>query len=57
MRRIERLCFLYFSTIPISLVTSETLGVWDRWQTKYLTDELDIPTSFRHLQRILKDGC
>jgi hypothetical protein len=35
------------------MVISETLGV--KSLAKCLTEELDIPISFRHLQRILKD--
>ena len=39
--------------IPIFLVISETRSL--RSLAKCLTEELDIPISFKHLQRILKD--
>ena len=50
----KRLSFLHYLMIPISLVILEIHGVL-RSLARCLTDELDIPISFKHLQRITKD--
>ena len=49
----ERLSFLHYLMILIYLVILEIQSL--RSLSRCLTDELDIPISFKHLQRITKD--